>query len=156
MRSGLGVILLGLICFSSLAFAVEPKERLADPVLEARARAISAKLRCLICQNESIDESHADLARDLRALVRERLTAGDTDAQAIQAIVDRFGDFVLLDPPVRPATYALWYGPPGLLLLASLTTILWLRRRGQSGEPAVPLSQAEQERIDALLLEDKR
>lgn len=156
MRHGLGIILLCLLCFSSLAVAVEPKERLADPALEARARAISAKLRCLVCQNESIDESHADLARDLRRLVRERLAAGDSDPQAIQAIVDRFGEFVLLDPPVRPATYALWYGPPGLLVLASLVTMLWLRRRTRSGEAAAPLSQAERERIDALLLEDKR
>ena len=94
------------------AHAVEPNERLADPALEARARAISGELRCLVCQNESIDESGADLAHDIRVFVRQRLTAGDTDAQAIQAVVNRYGQFVLLKPPVEPATYVLWYGPP--------------------------------------------
>ena len=86
------------------ALAVEPAERLPDPAMEARARAVSAELRCLVCQNESIDESHADLAHDIRVLVRERLSAGDTDAQATAAVVSRYGDFVLLRPPVKPAT----------------------------------------------------
>jgi cytochrome c-type biogenesis protein CcmH len=106
-----------LLLFALSAHAVEPRERLADPALEARARAISAQLRCLVCQNESIDESGADLAHDIRILVRERLTSGDTNAQATQAVVDRYGAFVLLRPPVEPATYVLWFAPPALMLL---------------------------------------
>ena len=85
--------------------AVEPGEQLKDPVLERGARALSTGLRCLVCQNETIDESGASLARDIRMLLREHLAAGDTDAQAVSAIVDRYGEFVLLNPPVRPATY---------------------------------------------------
>ena len=96
-----------------------------------RARGRSAsELRCLVCQNESIDNSDADLAHDLRVLLRERIAAGDSDQQAIQYIVDRYGHFVLLKPPVEPATYALWFGPPGLLLLARRSArMLYLRRR---------------------------
>ena len=101
-----------LLLASIAAYAVEPRERLADPALEARARVISGELRCLVCQNESIDESGADLAHDIRIFVRQQLTAGDTNAQAIQAVVSRYGAFVLLKPPVEPATYVLWYGPP--------------------------------------------
>ncbi len=89
---------------------------LKDAALEARARAISQELRCLVCQNESIDESNADLAHDLRVLLRQRLAAGDTDRQAIDFIVKRYGDFVLLKPPVEPATYFLWFGPAAVLL----------------------------------------
>ena len=95
------------------ADAVEPRERLADPALEARARVICGELRCLVCQNELIDESGADLAHDIRVLVRERLVAGDTNAQTIQAVVNRYGSFVLLKPPVEPATYVLWYRAAG-------------------------------------------
>src|SRR4051794_40404126 len=93
------VLLLGALP----AGAVEPRERLADPAMEARARVISGELRCLVCQNESIDESGADLAHDIRVLVRERLAAGDSNAQTIQAVVNRYGSFVLLKPPVEPA-----------------------------------------------------
>ena len=113
-------ILAALFLLVALAApAVEPRERLADPAQEARARSISSQLRCLVCQNELIDDSGADLAHDIRVFVRERLTAGDTNAQAMQAIVSRYGSFVLLKPPVEPATYLLWYGPP-LLLAAGL------------------------------------
>src|SRR5690348_18309284 len=104
-------VLLGLALAAAIAraaFAVEPGERLADPALEARARALSQELRCLVCQNESIDDSNADLAHDLRVLLRQRLAAGDSDRQALDYIVARYGDFVLLKPPVEPATYALW------------------------------------------------
>jgi cytochrome c-type biogenesis protein CcmH len=106
------------------AQAVEPRERLADPALEARARTISGELRCLVCQNESIDESGAGLAHDIRVFVRQRLAAGDTDSRAMQAIVSRYGQFVLLNPPVEPATYVLWYGPP-LLVAAGLVGTLF-------------------------------
>lgn len=99
------------------AAAVEPGERLSDPALEARARALSQELRCLVCQNQSIDDSSAPLARDLRLLVRERLQAGDGDAAVRDYLVARYGDFVLLRPPVKAATLALWLAPPILLAL---------------------------------------
>ncbi len=136
------------------ARAVEPGEMLPDPALEARARAIGRELRCLVCQNESIDDSNATLAHDLRIILRERIAAGDTDAQAIQYIVDRYGQFVLLKPPVEPATYALWFGPACLLLLAGAGTVFYLRRHrpGTADAPA-PLSADEESRIAELLRE---
>jgi cytochrome c-type biogenesis protein CcmH len=140
-----------LLVFTLSAHAVEPRERLADPALEARARTISAQLRCLVCQNESIDESGADLAHDIRILVRERLTAGDTNAQATQAIVNRYGAFVLLRPPVEPATYMLWFAPPALVLAGVLGTAIWLRRRSPGLASPVPLSADEQQRLDGML-----
>jgi cytochrome c-type biogenesis protein CcmH len=133
------------------AAAVEPKEMLADPTLEARARDISRGLRCVVCQNESIDESDADLAHDLRVLVRERLVAGDSDKQVVQFIVDRYGDFVLLRPPVKPETYLLWASPAILLLFAGAIIALYLRRHRGSSAVSQPLSAEEQARVDALL-----
>jgi cytochrome c-type biogenesis protein CcmH len=139
---------------SQPAVAVEPKEMLADPALEARAREISRGLRCVVCQNESIDESDADLAHDLRVLVRERLTAGDSDAQVVQFIVDRYGDFVLLQPPVKPGTYILWASPGILLLIAGALIAIYLRRHRGSGPPPQSLTPEEQARVDALLKAD--
>jgi cytochrome c-type biogenesis protein CcmH len=128
-------VLAALLLLVALAApAVEPRERLADPAQEARARSISSQLRCLVCQNESIDDSGADLAHDIRVFVRERLTAGDTNAQAMQAIVSRYGSFVLLKPPVESATYLLWYGPP-LLLAADIA----------------PLNPEESRRLEGLM-----
>ena len=101
-------LLLGLV---GTAFAVDPGEKLADPALEARARAIAAELRCLVCQNQSIDDSDAPLAKDLRLLLRERLSAGASDAEAKAYIVSRYGDFVLLRPPLKPQTLLLWGAP---------------------------------------------
>jgi cytochrome c-type biogenesis protein CcmH len=145
--------LLLAILLGTPAFAVTPQERLADPAQEARARSIGQILRCLVCQNESIDESNADLAHDIRVLLRQRLVAGDTDAQAVQYIVARYGQFVLLRPPIEPATYVLWYGPGALLLVAGLGTAIWLRRRpGARAAAAVPaLTDAERQRLDSLL-----
>ena len=136
------------------AFAVEPSEQLADPVLEHRARVISGGLRCLVCRNESIDESDADLAHDIRILLRERLTAGDTDAQAVQFIVDRYGQYVLLKPPVEPATYVLWFAPPALLLLVAGGVLLAVRRR-RAALAAVPppLKDSEARQLAQLLRE---
>jgi cytochrome c-type biogenesis protein CcmH len=134
--------------------AVNPDEMLADPALEARAREISQGLRCVVCQNESIDESNADLAGDLRRLVRERLVAGDSDDQVVQYIVDRYGDFVLLRPPVKPATYPLWAAPVVILAIATTIIILYLRRR-RRGTPAPPLTAAEQSRLDDLMRTDR-
>ena len=135
------------------AFAVEPSERLSDPALEARARAISQELRCVVCQNETIDESNAPLAHDLRVLLRERIAAGDTDAQATKYLTDRYGDFVLLKPPVEPATYLLWFGPIIVLLLAGGGALIYLRKR-KAAAPVAPLSAAEEKRIERLLKEE--
>lgn len=153
MKLRLVIALALLLSPTARVVAVEPAERLADPALEARARGIGAELRCLVCQNESIDESHADLAHDIRILVRERLTAGDTDPQAIQAVVSRYGDFVLLRPPVEPATWLLWFGPGALLVLGLAGTLIWQRRRPVTVPP--PLSEAEQA-VLASMLKDER
>jgi cytochrome c-type biogenesis protein CcmH len=132
------------------AYAVEPAERLADPALEARARALSQELRCLVCQNQSIDESNADLAHDLRVLLRQRLAAGDTDRQVLDYVVARYGVFVLLDPPFAPATYLLWLTPPALVLGAG--TLLVLRARRRRPDPELPaLSEEERDRAALLL-----
>jgi cytochrome c-type biogenesis protein CcmH len=127
---------------------------LADPALEARAREISQGLRCVVCQNESIDESNADLAADLRRLVRERLVAGDSDDQVVQYIVDRYGDFVLLRPPIKPATYPLWAAPVVILAIAAAVVVMYLRRR-RSSMPQQPLTAAEQARLDELMSADR-
>jgi cytochrome c-type biogenesis protein CcmH len=147
------LLCLGLLLTSLIAHAVEPRERLADPALESRARTISEELRCLVCQNESIDESGADLAHDIRVFLRERLTAGDTNSQAIQAVVNRYGAFVLLKPPVEPATYVLWYGPPALVVVGLLGTVLWLRRRQSVSSEMAPLTAEENTRLEGLLRE---
>jgi cytochrome c-type biogenesis protein CcmH len=136
----------------SPARAVEPSERLADPALEARARSLSKELRCLVCQNQSIDDSNADLAHDLRVLLRQRLMAGDTDQQVLDYLVARYGMFVLLDPPFEPATYLLWLTPPLLVLAAG--GVLLFRSRHRSAEPvAPPLSEEERARAAAVLSE---
>jgi cytochrome c-type biogenesis protein CcmH len=133
------------------ALAVQPDEMLADPVLEARARAISKDIRCLVCQNQSIDDSEADLAHDLRVIVRERLVAGDTDQEVRDFLVARYGDFVLLDPPMKPKTYLLWFGPLVAFLLGAAAIWAYLRRRRAAGGPPAPLSAEEQERLAAVL-----
>ena len=132
------------------AHAVEPDEVLANPVLEARARALSEGLRCLVCQNESIDDSHADLARDIRVLVRQRLEAGDTDAAVRAYLVARYGAFILLRPPFEGRTLLLW-GTPLLVLLGGGCAVLLAVRRRPRGEIARPLSAAEQRRLDEIL-----
>jgi cytochrome c-type biogenesis protein CcmH len=134
-------------------FAVEPDEMLDDPVLEQRARALSAEIRCVVCQNESIDSSNAEIARELRLLVRERLTAGDSDRQVFDYLVARYGDFVLLRPPMKPTTYLLWFGPFLMLLLGVVAVFVYFRR--QRGATAMPpaLSAEEEERLARLLAE---
>lgn len=134
------------------AIAIQPDEFLADPALEARARTIGKQLRCLVCQNQSIDDSDAALARDLRILVRERLTAGDTNAEIIDFVTARYGDFVLLEPPFKPKTWLLWFAPVAILLLGIFAVLAMVRRRGSRGEPD-PLTPAERARVDALLAE---
>jgi cytochrome c-type biogenesis protein CcmH len=132
------------------AHAVEPGEALADPALEARARDLSVDLRCLVCQNQSIDDSHAPLAKDLRLLVRERLSAGDSDEQVRNYLVQRYGDFVLLKPPLRIGTLLLW-GAPLLVLLAGGFGLLLASRRRSAGATSAALSADEQARLDKLL-----
>ena len=130
------------------AEAVEPDEILNDPALEARARTISRELRCLVCQNQSIDDSDAPLARDLRVLVRDRLSAGDSDTQVMDYVVSRYGDFVLLKPPFKATTLLLWGGPV-LFLLFGLTALVLFYRRRSSIVP--PLSLEDERRAAALL-----
>ena len=144
--------LLLLLAVAAPAFAVEPSERLTEPALEARARTLSEQLRCLVCQNESIDESGAPLAHDLRVLLRERIAAGDSDAQAVKFLTDRYGNFLLLKPPVEPATYVLWFGPLGLLVIAAGGSLIFLRRRQAMAE-APPLTTAEHQRLERLMKE---
>jgi cytochrome c-type biogenesis protein CcmH len=124
---------------------------LKDPALEARARAISEEIRCVVCQNQSIDDSGADLAADLRRLVRERLLAGDSDQQVRDFLVARYGDFVLLDPPLKPKTWLLWYGPAAIFLLALAATAVYFRRRHGAALAPPPLTDDEARRLQSLL-----
>lgn len=135
------------------ALAVEPGEILKDPVLEQRARELSKGLRCLVCQNQSIDDSNAPLAKDLRVLVRERLTAGDTNDQVIDFVVARYGEFVLLNPRLTYQTLVLWLAAPVLLVLSILTIYLAYRRRSRlnRSKSTEKLTPEEQERLNELL-----
>jgi cytochrome c-type biogenesis protein CcmH len=148
LRRLLGLIL--LLAVQQGAYAVQPDEILADPALEARARALSAELRCMVCQNESIDDSHADLARDLRLLVRERLKAGDSDDRIRAYLVQRYGDFILLKPPFKFSTLLLWSAPFVVLLLGGTAIILAARRRTSLADVRA-LSESEKARLDSLL-----
>jgi cytochrome c-type biogenesis protein CcmH len=138
-----------------MAWAIGPDEILSDPALEARARAISKELRCLVCQSESIDESEADLAKDLRRVVRERLLAGDSDKEVIDYIAARYGDFVRLTPPVKPSTLPLWLAPLIVLTTGGAIAVIAFRRRKAVATP--PLSVAEEGALDDALkrLSDK-
>jgi len=147
-------VLMGLAC-AWPALAVMPDEVLADPALEARARALSAELRCMVCQNQSIDDSNADLARDLRILLRERLTAGDSDPQVLDFMVARYGEFILLKPRVAPHTILLWATPAAVLAIGAVGVGVWWRRRQQLVGPAPELSDAERRKLAALGVEDR-
>jgi cytochrome c-type biogenesis protein CcmH len=138
------------------AFAVQPDEVLSDPALETRARALSKELRCMVCQNQSIDDSAAPLARDLRVLVRERLTGGDSDQQVLDFLVARYGEFVLLKPRLAWHNALLWFGPPALLIGGAVVLLVSARRRKRAGTvPAGPeaqaLTAAEEARLAALM-----
>ncbi|MEZ5933707.1 MAG: cytochrome c-type biogenesis protein [Alphaproteobacteria bacterium] len=150
VQDGVGT---GLVGAPPAAAATNPDEILDDPVLELRARELSKELRCLVCQNQSIDDSDADLAHDLRQLVRERLLAGDSDEEVIAFVTERYGDFVLLRPPIRPSTWGLWYGPPAIFGLAAIAIVFYMRRRRSDPvqAPAEDLSAEEQTRLDRLL-----
>ncbi|RMH49651.1 MAG: cytochrome c-type biogenesis protein CcmH [Alphaproteobacteria bacterium] len=145
------VLVLGLLSAHG-ALAVQPDEMLADPALEARAREISKGLRCLVCQNESIDDSNAELARDLRILVRERLLAGDSDEEVVQYIVDRYGEFVLLRPTARGANILLWISGPLMLAVGIGLVAVYLRRRALGAEPTPKaLTEDEKRRLEDIL-----
>lgn len=136
------------------ALAVQPDEMLSDPALEARARAISKELRCLVCRNENIDDSNAGLAKDLRLLVRERITAGDSDEETVAYIVDRYGEFVLLNPRMSGGNLVIWLAGPALLLLGGVGVLVFIRRqRAAAPAPAEPLSAAEEARLRELTRE---
>ena len=148
----LGLLALFLIAPALPSGAVRPDEMLANPVLEARAREVSRELRCLVCRNQSIDDSDADLAHDLRVLVRQRIEAGDSDAQVIEYIRSRYGDFVLLRPPFEAGTLLLWLGPGLVLLLGGVAAVRFYSRP----EPAVPseLSPGERARLAEMIGEE--
>jgi cytochrome c-type biogenesis protein CcmH len=163
MKKGLAVVALAVLALwsgpvfflsAAPAWAVNPDEVLTDPVLEKRAREISKGLRCLVCQNQSIDDSDADLAKDLRIIVRERLTAGDSDGQVIGYVVSRYGDFVLLKPPFKGTTLVLWLGPLVIAGLGIWAMFVFFRRRAVPGKAAPrpkPLSKDENKRLEKLL-----
>ena len=145
------ILILALV--ASPLFAVQPDEVLDDPVLEQRARDLSTGLRCLVCRNESIDESNAELARDLRLLLRERLVAGDTDQEAIAFIVDRYGEYVLLKPTTTGSNLMLWLAGPIMLLIAAAMGWSFLRKRSQvqAETHKDSLTEAEKERLRQIL-----
>jgi cytochrome c-type biogenesis protein CcmH len=144
-----------LIAFSSPSLAVEPAEILPDAAQEARARDLSQHLRCVVCQNQSIDDSNAPLARDLRVLLRERIQAGDSDKAAMDYIVARYGNFVLLKPPLELDTLLLWFGPGLALLLGLAAYWILIRRAGDEAGRAETLSAAEREELQAILTESR-
>lgn len=143
---------LAILAVALPAAAVQPDEVLDDPALEARARDLSRDLRCLVCRNESIDESNADLARDMRIVVRERLLEGDSDEEVVAFLVDRYGEFVLLRPTLQGANLVLWVAAPTMFLLALLSAGLYLRRRQSDREaPVAGLSAEERKRLRELM-----
>ena len=151
------LLVMPMLLVSSVAMAVQPDEILPDPALESRARALSAELRCVVCQNQSIDDSNAPLARDLRLLVRERLIAGDSDAQVKAFVVERYGTFVLLKPPFDGRTLLLWLTP--LIILIGATVLIGryvMRARNADSAPVAVagLTRDEEERLNVLLQED--
>jgi len=152
IRELFALFVLAVAFVSSPAHAVRPDEILADPALEARAREVGRELRCLVCRNQSIDDSDADLAHDLRVVVRQRIAAGDSDSQVISYVRARYGDFVLLKPPFETGTALLWGGPALIVLLGAVAVGRIYRRR--DAVPVTPLSAEEQRRLSALLREE--
>ena len=153
MRQGLtAAILTLLVILAGPGLAVQPDEVLPDPAQESRARALSAEIRCLVCQNQSIDDSDASLARDLRLLVRDQIKAGKTDREIRDFLVERYGDFVLLKPPVKASTWLLWFGPLIVFVIGLAGLIAFFRSRsGGAAAPPARLSADEQARVERLL-----
>jgi cytochrome c-type biogenesis protein CcmH len=139
-----------LLLYALPALAIQPDELLKDPALEARARALSQQLRCMVCQNQSIDDSDAPLAHDLRVLVRDRLKNGDSDAQVLDFVVSRYGEFVLLKPSFAWHNALLWAVPPGVLLIGAVTLLI-LARRQRPTHAQPPLDEDEQRKLAAML-----
>jgi cytochrome c-type biogenesis protein CcmH len=150
-HAALALVFWGMLVAAHPALAVQPDEVLSDASLEARARALSRELRCMVCQNQSIDDSDAPLARDLRLLVRERLTAGDTDAQVQDFLVARYGNFVLLKPPFEWHTALLWLTPAAALLAGAIAVFLAVRRRRAGVAGPAPLSPEEERRLGEMM-----
>lgn len=159
----IGLAIAAMLFGATGAGAFSPDERLTDPALEARAQILNKGLRCLVCQGQSIADSNAELARDLRVLVRERLAAGDSDDDVTDYLTDRYGDFILMNPPVKGANYVLWFGPVAALLVGGAAVFFAFRRtrasrlsgagRGSASAQA-PLTPDEQRRLDTLLDDD--
>ncbi|MGD0720797.1 MAG: cytochrome c-type biogenesis protein [Roseiarcus sp.] len=145
------LILVFALLAAPIAHAVQPDEVMRDPALESRARALSGELRCMVCQNQSIDDSDAPLARDIRLLIRERIAKGESNEAVRAFLVSRYGDFILLKPPFEPRTLLLWGGAP--LVLAAGALALWLGTRRRAPAPA-PLSEAEEARLAAIAREE--
>jgi len=155
MRRIVAIALMLAAIASSKSLAVQPGEMLKDPKLEARARELSRELRCMVCQNQSIDESEAPLARDLRLLVRERITKGDTDQQVLDFLVVRYGEFVLLKPPLESRTIILWALPPVALLAGAVGLFFAVRRRRTVQLEPATLSNEEQRKLSTLVDEHR-
>jgi len=143
--------LLLILMLASPVMAVQPNEILDDPVMEARAREVSKGLRCLVCRNENIDDSNAELARDLRLMVRERIVSGDSNAETTQYIVDRYGEYVLLKPLFSMGNAILWLAAPLLLLIGGAVSVVFIRRRSKATPATDTLSDAEQKRLAGIL-----
>jgi cytochrome c-type biogenesis protein CcmH len=155
MAARLAIVLFIFLAALGKAAAVTPDEMLSDPALEARARALSAELRCMVCQNESLDESDAPLAHDLRVLLRERLVAGDTDSQAIDFLVARYGTFILLKPPFNAQTAFLWLAPAILLVVGGVIAFRVVRRRSAAAAGSAKLSREEEAALEHILVDEK-
>ena len=155
-RAAIILALAAAVMLGAPAFAVQPDEIMADPIKEARARQLSRELRCMVCQNQSIDDSDAPLARDLRLLVRERISTGDTDSQVIDFLVTRYGEFVLLKPRFNPHTVLLWLLPPLALMGGGIALWVYSNRRRRAGglESVVKLTPEEVARLEKLLASD--
>lgn len=160
----LGILLLVSAVWVSPSYAVNPEEILSDPEMEENARAVSRHLRCVVCQNQSIDDSDAELARDMRILVRERIMAGDTNREVLDYMVSRYGNYVLLKPPFEKSTYVLWIGPAVIFLLGLIAVGVFMYQRRpkivaatgktQNRDSAVGLTEEEQKKIDQLMGRD--
>ncbi|MDP5307201.1 cytochrome c-type biogenesis protein [Paracoccus spongiarum] len=153
MRRAAAILAL-LLMLPSAVPAVQPDEVLADPLLESRAREISKKLRCPVCQGENIDESNAPISRDLRLYVRERLEAGDGNDEVVDAVVDRFGEFVLFEPRARGGNLLLWLAGPAMALIALLIAWRFLGARAGAAPPVTALSEAERARLDEIMRDE--
>ncbi len=157
MRMMYAMLAAAVLLSTSPVWAVEPDEIMKDPALEERAREVSKDLRCVVCQNQSIDDSNSGLAKKMRVLVRERISKGDSNQEVKDYLVSRYGDFVLLKPPVKAKTMALWFGPAIMIVIGLGGIIFYYRRRSKETAAttgAAPLSADEQARLDALMKEE--